>query len=159
MRDDYKMDILTEISNKYGGRVSALNRGTGGHNTGGDASINGYAVEYIKLFDKIKDDKINFLEIGIFQGRSLAMWSDYFSNGKIYGVDVNVTEFELMKPELLKMGAFKNDNLCGIIEGDSNDSTTALVIGDNKELYFDVIIDDGRHTRLHQLKTFKNFYF
>ena len=45
--------------------------------------------------------------------------------------------------------------MCGIIEGDS---TTALVIGDNKELYFDVIIDDGMHARLAQLKTFKNFY-
>ena len=150
------MNILTEISNKYGGKVAALNRGTGHPNVGGDATENGYVVEYVKLFDKIKNNKINFLEIGIFQGRSLAMWSDYFSNGKIYGIDIDTTEFKLVYPELLEMGAFENDNLQEVIQGDTTDSTILDVL--NSEVGFSVIIDDGDHTHLGQLATFKNFF-
>ena len=149
------MNTLTKIINKYGGVVTANNRGTGVKNVGGDAARNGYVNEYVRLFDEIRDNKINFLEIGIFQGRSLAMWSDYFSNGKIYGIDIDTTEFELVYPELLEMGAFENDNLHEVIQGDTTDSK---VNSSNTESRFDVIIDDGDHTHLGQLATFKNFF-
>ena len=146
------MNTLTKIINKYGGVVTAKNRGTKVMNVGGDAARNGYVNEYVRLFDEIRDNKINFLEIGIFQGRSLAMWSDYFSNGKIYGIDIDTTEFELVYPELLEMGAFENDNLHEVIQGDTTDSRVLT------ESRFDVIIDDGDHTHLGQLATFKNFF-
>ena len=149
------MNILNEFSSKYGGKVSATNRGTGGQNTGGDASECGYTDVYIKLFDEIRNDEINFLEIGIFQGRSLAMWSDYFSNGNIYGIDINITEFDIMKPKLESMGAFKNGNLCDVIQGSSLDIKTR---GDNDEPYFHIIIDDGAHSYKAQVETFNNFY-
>ena len=150
------MNTLTKIINKYGGVVTANNRGTGVKNVGGDAARNGYVNEYVRLFDEIRDNKINFLEIGIFQGRSLAMWSDYFSNGKIYGIDIDTTEFKLVYPELLEMGAFENDNLHDVIQGDTTDSTILDVL--NSEVGFSVIIDDGDHTHLGQLATFKNFF-
>jgi len=150
------MNTLTKIINKYGGVVTANNRGTGVKNVGGDAARNGYVNEYVRLFDEIRDNKINFLEIGIFQGRSLAMWSDYFSNGKIYGIDIDTTEFKLVYPELLEMGAFENDNLHEVIQGDTTDSTILDVL--NSEVGFSVIIDDGDHTHLGQLATFKNFF-
>jgi|ETNmetMinimDraft_25_1059894.scaffolds.fasta_scaffold64286_2 hypothetical protein len=150
------MNILTKSINKYGGVVTAKNRGTKVMNVGGDAARNGYVNEYVRLFDEIRDNKINFLEIGIFQGRSLAMWSDYFSNGKIYGIDIDTTEFKLVYPELLEMGAFENDNLQEVIQGDTTDSTILDVL--NSEVGFSVIIDDGDHTHLGQLATFKNFF-
>ena len=150
------MNILTKSINKYGGVVTAKNRGTKVMNGGGDAARNGYVNEYVRLFDEIRDNKINFLEIGIFQGRSLAMWSDYFSNGKIYGIDIDTTEFKLVYPELLEMGAFENDNLQEVIQGDTTDSTILDVL--NSEVGFSVIIDDGDHTHLGQLATFKNFF-
>ena len=150
------MNILTKSINKYGGVVTAKNRGTKVMNVGGDAARNVYVNEYVRLFDEIRDNKINFLEIGIFQGRSLAMWSDYFSNGKIYGIDIDTTEFKLVYPELLEMGAFENDNLQEVIQGDTTDSTILDVL--NSEVGFSVIIDDGDHTHLGQLATFKNFF-
>ena len=70
---------------------------------------------YIKIFEHLKDVRFHFLEIGIFQGRSLAMWSDYFKNATINGIDINTKEFYLTKPELEKMSAFTNNNL-GLIE-------------------------------------------
>ena len=149
------MNVLNEFSDKYGGKVSGIHRGTGRHHIGGDADINGYTDVYIKLFDGIRNDEINFLEIGVFQGRALAMWSDYFSNGKIYGIDINITEFNLMKKELIEMGAFKNENLCDVIQGNSTD---IMVRGDNNEPYFHIIIDDGDHTYKAQRETFNNLY-
>jgi len=155
------MNTLTKNINKYGGEVTALHRGTRVMCTGGDAARNRYVDEYVRLFDDIRDNKINFLEIGIFQGRSLAMWSDYFSNGKIYGIDIDSTEFELVYPELLEMGAFENDNLHEVIQGDTTDS--AILNWNNGSVFktesrFSVIIDDGDHTHLGQLATFKNFF-
>jgi len=136
---------------KYGGSVKALNRGTGKANVGGDLAHHGYLNVYAELFNALRYKDINFLEIGIFQGRSLAVWSDYFSNGKIYGIDIDLTEFRLMKPELETMGAFKNNNLCNILEGDSIESVV-LTFG------FDIIIDDGDHSFPGQYGTFKNYF-
>ena len=151
------MNVLTEIINKYGPNVTALNRGTGKKNTGGDAAYSGYTDKYVELFESIRDKKINFLEIGVFQGRSLAMWSDYFSGGNIYGADISVVEFGLMKEELQSLGAFSNNNLREVIEGNSTNLST---FGKSIDSFptFDVIIDDGEHTHAAQLQTFKNFY-
>ena len=160
------MNKLDELSNKYGGRVRSLNRGTNEWNVGGDSSIIGNTKTYVEIFKKFEQEKINFLEIGIFQGRSLAMWCDYFKNGKIYGIDVSIKEFELMKPELEKMGAFKNKNLINPVSLDSSgnqylDTPTVeevLNMEDWKNVKFDIIIDDAKHTLKNNEETFLNFY-
>jgi len=151
------MNVLTEILNKYGASVSAINRGTGQKNTGGDAADAGYVDRYVELFEEIREKTINFLEIGVFQGRSLAMWSDYFSKGNIYGADISIVEFKLMKEELHSLGAFSNNNLREVIEGDSTNLSTFEKTIDSLPM-FDIIIDDGKHTHAAQLQTFKNFY-
>ena len=69
---------------------------------GGDSSISGYTDVYVEYFKNFKEKYFQFLEIGVFQGRSLAMWSDYFPNAMINGIDLSIKEFELMKPELKK---------------------------------------------------------
>ena len=141
---------------------------------GGDSTENGYTTEYIKLFDKIKDNNINFLEIGVFQGRSLAMWSDYFKNGNVCGIDLRIDEFFYMTDELKKMGAFSNKNLGWVIEMDStiekftklDSEIRTLSYSSDQEIddfvknkkYFNIIIDDGDHHYENQLKTFDNFY-
>jgi hypothetical protein len=121
--------------------------------TGGDATHNGYTDAYTKLFNDLKNNSINFLEIGVFQGRSLAMWSDYFVNGTIYGIDISTKEFELMKPELEKMGAFSNNNLGFIRELNSMEERP-----NNLNSCFSIIIDDGDHNPTAQWETFKNYW-
>ena len=167
------MNKLDIISKKYGGSVRTFHRGRvleytdeDGNvrprfkdepkfdtHTGGDASERGYTDVYLKEFDSYKDDYINFLEIGIFQGRSLAMWSDYFSKGTVFGIDLNLTEFNLMKPELEKMGAFSNKNLAYVAEMNSTNAIATSLC-----TCFNIIIDDGDHTQDAQWWTFKNFY-
>ena len=42
---------------------------------------------YEKYFFEFKEKKINLLEIGFRHGASLCLWSNYFKNGYILGLD------------------------------------------------------------------------
>ena len=148
------MNELSTIALKYE-KFSGLNRGTGGNNTGGDKLEEGYTDIYSKYFNSIKNNKINLLEIGVFQGRSIAMWSDYFHNGNIYGLDINLTEFNLFKEQLInKYVAFKNDNIKMYQENSLTCSPQVI----NELPNLDIILDDGAHTYGAQLQTFNIFW-
>ena len=162
--DNYQQTItmktFEELSNHYSGgqpQIVAPNRGTGYSNGGGDMVLHGYTKIYEEIFKDSKDSNINYLEVGVFQGRKLATFSDYFPNGKIYGVDLSVKEFELMKSTLIEMGAFSNNNLMSVLPGDSTDiSTWDQKINDYP--MFDIILDDGLHRPDAQHKTLINFW-
>lgn len=101
-------------------------------------SVHGYISHYYSDTLKNYKDKINLLvEIGVSRGESLEMWSKYFEQARIIGVDVadqgyvpstkNI-EFRLGKSQ--KKETFNDlDNI-------------------------DIVIDDGSHKLEHQLKTF-----
>lgn len=46
-----------------------------------------YIDQYDELFDDIKNDKLNVMEIGVLFGGSLKMWETYFINSQIYGME------------------------------------------------------------------------
>jgi hypothetical protein len=71
------------------------------------------------------------------------MWREYFTNGNIYGMDV--AEDCMIEEERIK--TFLMSSL------DSSSCTANL-----KDLEFDVIIDDGLHTAIAQITTFKNLF-
>ena len=49
-----------------------------------------YFEIYDRHFSKFMGKEITILEIGVFQGGSLELWSNYFgSKCKIYGIDIN----------------------------------------------------------------------
>ena len=76
-------NLLKELGIKYGfGRY--IHRGSNKIQSGGDKAAHGYCNIYHKYLNNLREKNINFLEIGIFQGRSLAMWNDFFKNGNIY---------------------------------------------------------------------------
>lgn len=157
MEDKIKnSNILDEICFKYGGVTSAVNRGTKISNIGGDASKHGYTKIYYNKFKPLINNNINLLEIGIFQGKGLAMWSDFFPNGKIYGTDINITEFTLSKPDLIKKyDAFSNNNLEEVFQGDSTIRNEGFL---NTLPELNIIIDDGLHRAIPQYNTFLNFF-
>jgi hypothetical protein len=43
---------------------------------------------YEQLFKSLKEHPVKFLEIGVFHGGSLQYFSDFFKNGKIFGIDI-----------------------------------------------------------------------
>jgi len=107
-----------------------------------------YLGYYDQLFSNIKSKSINLLEIGIQNGGSLEVWSEYFTNGENFiGCDINT------KCADLKF----SDNRIKLIIGNINN----IEIFDNIKnlnLTFDVIIDDGSHLSPDIITTFIAYF-
>jgi hypothetical protein len=131
---------------------------------GSDKDVNGYSSVYHTLFDKLKNDNLVVLEIGIGTmipgvqssmvgysqpnykpGGSLRAWRDYFVNGRIIGVDVQPdTQFTEDRIETYLCNSTKSDDVKQLME--------------NLNVKFDIIIDDGCHTGDSQTNTLINMY-
>src|SRR5690606_25140803 len=48
-----------------------------------------YAVKYDKILSPFKDSFSSILEIGVAQGQSIKMWTDYFPKAIIHGADID----------------------------------------------------------------------
>jgi hypothetical protein len=93
------------------------------------------------------------LEIGVKEGRSLAMWHEHFPDAEIFGLDL----FEEYSHETV----YKNiDHFSG---GEWNLNKITLITGNQcyyvvhdelRKFDFDVIIDDGSHNSRDQMMTF-----
>lgn len=104
--------------------------------TGTDKSSVGHAYTdvYASLLDHLrKRGDVRLLEIGVWEGASLAMWSQWLPDATIVGVDVDLSRYT----------PIACDRVC-VRQGNASDVTfiAALVA----ELGpFDVVIDDGSH--------------
>lgn len=104
-----------------------------------------YCDIYDKYFINIRNNVKKFVEIGIKSGCSLKMWKEYFPNATIYGIDIdpNCKKYEEERIE------------CFI--GDQNDEEFLLEIKEKIGEY-DILLDDGSHITMHQIKTFNILY-
>ena len=108
------------------------------------------AHSYLGLYQDLlvskKYSALNVLEVGIYKGGSIKLWSDYFVNATVYGVDI-------MHIDDVWDG-IKNKN--NIILHTSVDAYNDEFFYDNllnKNIKFDFMIDDGPHN----LPSFKQF--
>lgn len=97
-----------------------------------------YCNEYEFFLKKYKDSPITFLEIGVWDGRSIKMWLEYFSLAKIIGIDVYNG-----CPDL------KHERY-SFIEGNQTDENVFKNISN-----IDIAIDDGSHRGIDQKQTFE----
>jgi len=102
-------------------------------------TLHSYLEVYSYLFRGFRN--INLLEIGTFRGESLLLWSEYFPNSQIYGIDI------------VQYVSINTDKIHTII----GDSTKPEILN-HFSIKFDIIIDDGSHILKDQLSTLKNFY-
>ena len=138
---------LTEIANEAG-----TDKGT----VHGDAQ--GYTLIYEMLFEPIRDQALNLLEVGLAIGGpehsmpasrevtdapSVRMWRGYFPNAKIFGVDVS--DFSVFETDWFRFRAAD----CG--DREQLDEVVAELSGSGVAL--DVIIDDASHASFHQQLT------
>ena len=123
----------------YGTNKSALNNL--GHRSG-------YTPYYDLLFRHLKNEKINFAEIGIENNASTKMWRKYFSRAKIYGFEYEEIKIKNAKKDNLKNTIYKK------IDVSKQESIKKTFSKINKK--FDVIIDDSTHVFNHQLNVIKN---
>jgi hypothetical protein len=146
--NDIDESDLADLFNKYGS----------------DKDRNGYSHLYDTLFSKMKNDKLNVLEIGIGTmipnvassmkgymtdeykpGASLRAWNDYFPNSKIYGMDIQEDT------------QFKENNIVTYICDSTNKKSVDELMFE-LDIEFDIIIDDGYHYDQAQLSTLSNFF-
>ena len=69
-------------------RYSAL-EGSGDKDTA-HSYISNY---YEKKFERLKNEKLKILEIGVSAGLSMEMWAEYFPYSEIYGVEIENIEY------------------------------------------------------------------
>ncbi len=94
--------------------------------------------EYLDIYDPILKPwigkKISLLELGIFNGGSLRLWSDYFPKSNIVGVDINLPK------------DFQPSSNIHMYQGDQTDiDFLSQVSSDMAPEGFDIIIDDAAH--------------
>jgi SAM-dependent methyltransferase len=107
------------------------------------AAGHSYEYAYPELLEKYETtENFTLLEVGTWKGHSLAIWSELFPNGTIYGSDNDYTPLEV------EIKQFNNVILTP--EGSQDEPETF------KDLpKFDVIIDDASHQKDLTMSTFK----
>jgi len=102
-------------------------------------TLHSYLSLYQKLLINKKDTAKNVLEIGIYQGGSIKLWSDFFTNANVYGLDImNINDV---------YGVLKNKEK--IILHTSTDAYNDVFFTNNflnKNIKCDFMLDDGPHT-------------
>ena len=138
---------LNELFNHFG-----TDKGTGVKNPYNKKSEeifgHGFAQFYEKHFNNFKNEKINFFEIGTWEGASLASFSKYFNNANLYGLDRNF-KFKYKSKRI-------NFYYCDT----TNKKDLKKISNKIGKKKFQVIIDDGSHLLndiIHNLKFFLDF--
>lgn len=134
---------LEDLFVKYGSdKASFWNKSNNGH---------GYTKFYLKYFNRIRKKKLNILEVGSFSGASAAAFSKFFFNSNIYCLDINISNFKY-KSKKIKVFGLDATNLKNI------KTFLNKIDADQKNGFFDIIIDDGSHRLEDILKVFKLFF-
>jgi glycosyltransferase involved in cell wall biosynthesis len=107
-----------------------------------------YLAEYDRIFSSFRDGPVRFLEIGIQNGGSLDIWSEFFPRAsKIIGCDIN--------PDCAKL--VYADSRISVVVGDANtDDVEARISAISPE--FDLIVDDGSHTSGDIVRSFARYF-
>jgi len=125
---------------------------------GGDKTSDGqgFTAFYEALLAPLRHQPhVHFLEVGVWYGKSLAMWADFFGvDGSpsgtctIHGVDIHLGRFYEHRPELERQGAFRR-NTVELHEVDTaSDGFEGFARDALPELH--AVLDDGCHTAASQ---------
>jgi predicted O-methyltransferase YrrM len=147
---DVTPELLVRLERRYAPHVGTLPgvfsrwevERLGDGNAGGDkmaADRNGYADAYASLLSGL--DPATVVELGVFQGVSVAMWCDLFPDAHVVGLDLEFSRFDVHRPVLLERGAFSLNRPI-LLEFDAYGAYCPL----DGLPSVDLFIDDGPHT-------------
>jgi len=107
-----------------------------------------YLTEYDRLFSDYRDRPVCLLEIGVQNGGSLELWSNYFPNAvHIVGCDIN--------PECVRIRYA--DQRVSVVVGDANTDGVEARISVACPV-FDLILDDGSHRSDDIVRSFVRYF-
>ena len=106
----------------------------------------GYASVYAKYLQPfIQQQKpVVLVEIGVLRGTGIAIWSELFPNGRIIGLDIDLSHMKQNMDRLKRKGAFKNNNL-ELYKFDQFQNNRKLLKTILRNDKIDICIDDGCH--------------
>jgi hypothetical protein len=116
-------------------------------NEGGDkmsADRHGYADDYARLLSRWEAPTL--VEVGIFQGASLAIWCDVFPDGKVVGLDLDLSRFWDHRHFLSEQGAFGRNYPTVVGDWDAYAPNVQVLGQVLQGRTIDVLVDDGPHT-------------
>ncbi|HQR08765.1 MAG TPA: class I SAM-dependent methyltransferase [Gemmatales bacterium] len=112
-----------------------------------DKVTSGYLEVYDRLFEHLVQQPIKLLEVGIYHGGSMRLWRDYFPNGQIVGVDLNIAD------------NLKSEERIQIFQGSQDDGEFLhRVASQTAPEGFDIIIDDASHLGSLTKQTFWHLF-
>lgn len=129
-----------------------------GKKYGTDKVEHQFTKYYSKLFECYRNDKFNFLEVGVFFGSSIRMWNEYFPNATIYGADTfegnqgNGNVFKNADQFYNEWKQERPSNIELMVLDQSSETQLKLFVKYCKEnnIKFKIIIDDGSHLMYDQ---------
>lgn len=119
-----------------------LQTGTDKNSTGHD-----YLRTYAELFEPMRSEPVSMLEIGVWEGASLAVWPQYFTHpaARFIGLDVDLSRVRFS--DIL-------DNRAGAMYGDAASASDLAAAVDALGGALDIVIDDGSHHITQQRASF-----
>lgn len=115
-----------------------------------DADKSSRFHNYLDFYEEHLPDRTfkgRLLEIGIMDGLSMKMWSEYYPEAEIVGIDI-------FNKDHLYSDDWKVPKSIKLIEADGTDPAQMKKLG-----MFDIIIDDGSHYTAEQQKSFEILYY
>jgi|SRR5687767_15116162 len=106
---------------------------------------------YIPFYEQhLPKNPKRILEIGVKEGKSLAMWAEYFPEAEIHGLDLFEENDIRDVNNFLQVRVLPNQT-CALHKGNQCDWRVLELL---RKFDFDVIIDDGSHNARDQMMTF-----
>ena len=140
------MNRLTELANKY-----ESDKGTN-LNTENEF-VHGFTRIYNTFFKQFINIRPVILEIGVWHGASVKMINEYYNgNCEVYCFDVD----ESLKSYIEDIG--ENIHFYKIDQGNIDQLNDFIKEMNEKNIKFNLIIDDGSHVLYHQIVTLLNLY-
>ncbi len=153
----FKRNIIYLLKNKINidkdkfGKKTTLDYLFKKYETDKSNASHGFTKYYTNHLNKLKNRRLNFLEIGSATGGSAAAFVHYFDKSNVFCLDVNLT---LVKYKSDKINFFGLDS--------SNSKMLYKFLKNVEEKFsvkkFDVIIDDGSHILSDQLFSINYFF-
>lgn len=114
-------------------------------------SVHSYLPVYEKLFAPYRTKALNVLEIGCFRGDSIRMWTEYFINAKIYGIDCSLTPHGGMADLTPLIAENNKRRFIHIFDAENVTEVSKRFFG----FKFHVIIEDAGHEINQQLNLYR----
>ena len=142
--DNVNSDSLDGLLHHYGSDKADIFKKT--KNKG-----HGFSKFYKQKLEKLKNQKINILEIGSYAGASAAAFIKYLPESNIFCFDINISNFEYKSEKIHVFGLDINNQ-------EKTIKTLNKIANQHKIKEFDIIIDDGSHNLSDILIALKFFF-